>query len=96
MEDNQWHLDKRVPISLILVIILQTSGVLWFAAQLASKVEANTMAIGRISQTLSQQDERVRNNTTSVAVIHQTLINTEKTLDRIDKRLEELNKNLNR
>jgi len=39
--DNQWHLDKRVPIALILVLILQSTTAVWWAAGLTGQVERN-------------------------------------------------------
>lgn len=39
MEENQhWHLDKRVPIVLILALSLQTAGVIWWAATMTERV----------------------------------------------------------
>ena len=35
---EQWHLDKRVPIALILAILLQTGGALWWAAAVSERV----------------------------------------------------------
>lgn len=32
MENHEWHLDKRVPISIFVVIILQTIAWAWFAS----------------------------------------------------------------
>ena len=55
-EREQWHLDKRVPISLIIVIAVQTGGMIWFMSNLASRVEANTEAIARVSQNAASQD----------------------------------------
>ena len=41
-----WHLDKRVPIAIILAIFVQTAGVVWWAARLENRVvtleKANT------------------------------------------------------
>lgn len=37
-DDNAWHLDKKVPISLIMAILIQTGGFFWWAAQTAEKV----------------------------------------------------------
>lgn len=34
-----WHLDKRVPIAIILAIFVQTAGVVWWAARLEARVE---------------------------------------------------------
>ena len=30
--DNHWTLDKRVPLVLVLAIVLQTGGIVWWAA----------------------------------------------------------------
>ena len=37
-QDNNWHLDKKVPITLLLAILLQTIGVVWWGATMAEKV----------------------------------------------------------
>ena len=33
-----WHLDKRIPVALIITIIAQGAGVLWFFSKLDSRV----------------------------------------------------------
>lgn len=38
--ESNWHLDKKVPIAMIGTIILQTIGIVWFAASLFYRVEA--------------------------------------------------------
>ena len=38
--EREWHLDKKVPIALILAICVQTAGIIWFAAGLFYRVEA--------------------------------------------------------
>lgn len=37
-DDSRWHLDKRVPISLIVTIIIQTAGIMWWAASTAERI----------------------------------------------------------
>lgn len=37
--DSQWHLDKRVPIALVVTIMLQTAGIVWWAATLTANQE---------------------------------------------------------
>ena len=52
-QPEPWHLDKKVPISLILAILGQTAAASWFMAGLNSQVEQlRTNAI--------QQGERIR------------------------------------
>ena len=45
--DNTWHLSKSVPITFILAIILQTSGMVWYVSTLDSTVEINARDIAR-------------------------------------------------
>lgn len=37
-DDNAWHLDKKVPISLILTILMQTAAFVWWGATTQEKV----------------------------------------------------------
>ena len=37
--DDKWHVGKEVPIATILVLILQTCGVIWLAASTVAKVD---------------------------------------------------------
>ena len=45
MSDTSWHLDKRVPISLILALLVQTAGMVWWAASLSGRVDVNARDI---------------------------------------------------
>jgi len=45
VSDTSWHLDKRVPISLILALLVQTAGMVWWAASLSGRVDVNARDI---------------------------------------------------
>lgn len=45
MTEANWHLDKRVPISLILALLIQTGGMIWWAASLSGRVDINARDI---------------------------------------------------
>lgn len=36
---GSWHLDRRVPLALIVTIVLQTGGLIWWASQLSARVD---------------------------------------------------------
>ena len=38
--DRAWHLDRRIPIALIIALIIQTAGAVWWASALAQRVSA--------------------------------------------------------
>lgn len=73
-DKNSWHLDKRVPIALIVTLAAQTLGIAWWAATLETKqaqmqqdiaelrrVEAvRTLDDRRIAEALARLDERLR------------------------------------
>ena len=44
MSEQEWHLDKRVPISIIAVMVVQlvgfVSGGVWFASKMDSRIDA--------------------------------------------------------
>lgn len=48
-----WHLDRKVPLALIVTIVLQTGLGVWWAAGLTSRVD-------RAMQVNDDQDERLR------------------------------------
>lgn len=39
-EDRSWHLDRKVPISLIFAILVQTGGFFWWAASATERLTA--------------------------------------------------------
>ena len=45
---DEWHLDKRVPIALILTIALQSAAAIWWAASTTRAVENNRRDISRL------------------------------------------------
>jgi hypothetical protein len=38
--DRHWHLDKRVPLALIMTIVIQTAGLVWWASSLSERVNS--------------------------------------------------------
>jgi hypothetical protein len=52
MTDTGWHLDKRVPVSIIVVLIAQLAGGIWMAAQMNSDIKRNTSDIARVERSV--------------------------------------------
>ena len=55
---GKWHLDKRVPISLIIAIIIQTMSFVWFFSKMDSRIAS--LESGAITQ--KERDDRQDNN----------------------------------
>jgi hypothetical protein len=82
-----WHLDKRVPIALILTLLAQTVGIVWWAASLSGQVQDHGRRIGvmeaqdmraegearRINEILARLDERMQAQTQILRRLEETL-----------------------
>lgn len=79
-EQNDWHLDKKVPLSLIFTILLQTIAVVWFGAKMDSRVETlersdlrHEKDIEKFSQYHEESRDRMSRIETGVARIESKL-----------------------
>jgi hypothetical protein len=54
MDDEPWHLDKRIPIALIVTILLQTAAAVWWAADVSGTIR-NLDAADKRHEVLMEQ-----------------------------------------
>ena len=60
-DKEPWHLDKKVPIALIITILVQTGGAIWWAATQESRLSSVAMDIVRVEKKIDMQaDDPVR------------------------------------
>jgi hypothetical protein len=52
MNDTGWHLDKRVPVSIIAVLAAQLMGGIWLAAEMNSEIKRNASDISRVERSV--------------------------------------------
>lgn len=50
---TSWHLDRRVPIVLIVTILAQTAGAIWWASSVNSYIESDKAANAVLSERLT-------------------------------------------
>lgn len=53
--DARWHLDKRVPIALLLAILVQTGGGFWWAATTSERINS----LEKRADAVAPQSERL-------------------------------------
>lgn len=56
---REWHLDKKVPIAMIMAILLQTGTFFWFASRLDHRVEVLERSESRAIVTAPAQADRI-------------------------------------
>lgn len=86
--DNHWHLDKRVPIALILAIFAQTGGAVWWAASQSAALEGLQARVIRLESQNDKRDAQMSAISERLARLEATADNQLRTLERIRDVLE--------
>ncbi len=82
----RWHLDKRVPVALIIAIMAQTVSVVWWAASLSARVgvlERDWASFEVIATRLRAQEDRQARADERLQALYARL-------ERIDRKLDML------
>ncbi|MGJ5075503.1 hypothetical protein [Bradyrhizobium oligotrophicum] len=53
--DSRWHVDRKIPLAVILTIVLQTCGVVWWGASINSRIDV----LERRADTAAPQADRL-------------------------------------
>lgn len=89
MANENWHMSKSIPISLIFAILVQTVGVVWWASTLDSKVSQLDRTLANLVIDTEEEDlrqwARINDNEELVALA----INNERVSTAIISRVEE-------
>jgi hypothetical protein len=77
-----WHLDRRVPVAIILALLLQTVTVVWWGAQMDARVatlELHDLSNGPTSERLARVEENLKAQ-------GETLVRIDRRLERMEER----------
>lgn len=76
-----WHLDRRVPLALILAIGMQTAAGVWFAATMNQRL--NTLEQARVIDQSRDDPNRITRLETKVEGVQRTLDKLDLKMDRV-------------
>ncbi len=88
--ESSWHLDKKVPLAVIVTILIQTSAIIWFGAQLATRVAHLEKVVVEHTKSLEirkVEDNKRGNRITALESFHHHI---ERQLNKIDFKLDRL------
>ena len=86
-----WHLDRKVPIVLILVIIGQTLGVVWQAASVNFRVMNQQMQIDRQAIAIERLQGNTQAQEVAAARLSQELADVQRALGRLESGQQQTN-----
>ncbi len=84
---EHWHLDKRVPIALLLGLLMQGVGAVWWAAQFEARFEASVRRIERLEAQRIADDAQTQVLLQRLARIEALTETQTRFLERIEARL---------
>jgi len=92
MPDNWkegWHLDKRVNLSIIVVLALQVTGFTWYMGSVAEKVNNNSNAIVEIKEQQETLRRQGSEQKSQLARIESEIVGLRRDIGRLINALED-------
>lgn len=74
---TQWKIDKHIPVAVIMAILVQTFAVIWWAAQLETRVKILEIDINQNTQLI----DRVSRMEEKVSALKESTLRIEQKLD---------------
>lgn len=81
--EREWHLDKRVPVALILALALQGAGGIWWAASTSERLEQVERRLDGFSERTRAMQGQVQDQGQTIAVLLSRIDDTNRNLDRL-------------
>jgi hypothetical protein len=86
-DDTRWHLDKRVPIALVVLIIAQTAGAIWWASAVNGSIAALERRVDFGDETNRRQYDRINADREAGRQTAEQLARVEGLLQSIDRQV---------
>jgi hypothetical protein len=84
MSSNEdWHLQKSVPLTLVFALMVQAVALVWFFAELDSNIEANQTQAAQHDARISSLESLVQGQAVSLARIDENIRHIRTTVDRV-------------
>lgn len=88
---EHWHLDKRVPIALILTIALQSGGAIWWAASVSHRIAQIESSQASSKARSERSDAVLADQGQRLAVLQEAVSNTNRNLERLQGEIASTN-----
>ena len=88
MAQTEWHLNKSVPITLILGLAVQAAGVIWMFSSMASDIENNRERLAKVETKVGQIEDTAQAQAVQLVRIETRLDALMEQSDRILRALE--------
>ena len=83
MSNENWHLNKSVPLTFVFALTMQAVALVWFFAELDSNIEANEKQTVQNSARIKGLETLVQGQAVSLARIDENIRHIRTTVDRV-------------
>ena len=73
MTNDNWHLSKSVPLTLIFGLFVQGAAIVWTVSTMTSDIEVNASKIVEVQQRLGRMEDAVHGQAVSMARIDENI-----------------------
>jgi type VI protein secretion system component VasK len=73
MSNDNWHLSKSVPLTLIFGLFVQGAAIVWTVSTMTSDIEVNASKIVEVQQRLGRLEDAVHGQAVSMARIDENI-----------------------
>lgn len=87
-DEAKWHLDKRVPIALIVAILVQCGTGIWWGATMAARVDSNERRIVQLEANSQKMADSFTTMNAQMSRLDERIMATLETTRRIETMLE--------
>ena len=91
MPAEQWHLDKRVPLALIVTIAVQTAGAIWWASNMTERMDQIERRMENAAIRSQNVDNLVAQQATQIAVLVERIEAQNRNVDRLSQEVAATN-----
>jgi len=75
-------MDKRIPISLLIAIVMQTGSAFWWASSIAARIDTQDKRLAVAEEQLKETNKIMTDLRVTLAVVNTQLAATQRVLDR--------------
>ena len=86
--NNNWHLSKSVPVTLIVALILQAAAIVWTVSQMQSSIEQNATNIVRLETRTEKIEMAVQSQAIALARIDENIKAIRESVEQIARQQE--------
>ncbi|MDB4006668.1 hypothetical protein N9465_00350 [Gammaproteobacteria bacterium] len=73
MSNDNWHMSKSVPLTLIFGLFVQGAAIVWTVSTMTSDIEVNASKIIEVQQRLGRMEDAVHGQAVSMARIDENI-----------------------